>query len=132
MATYIGNAFSLNMLEASDYSLLRVKKVEASEVPKEVESVIGHPDTATVVSGILGFTVPCNRVNLTLKWSDVLYVAQYRGPRLPEGATQLPEGASIQFLEVRQLSTCSGCSATECWSCVNMARFQNDDESIRA
>ena len=119
MATkYISNAFSLNMLTVDDFSLVRIKKVSASEIPADVTSVIGHPDTASVVSNILGFETPYNRVSLTLESDDVLYVAQYKGPRLPEGATELPEGATIEFLEVSMRPEgCSGCPGIDCNLC---------------
>lgn len=116
---YISNAFSLNMMSIEDdFSLLRVKKVAPSDIPSDVESIIGHPDTAAVVSGILGFQLPCNRANLTLNNGDILYVAQYRGPRLPEGATELPENATLEFLEVSMKPKgCSGCPAVDCHMC---------------
>ena len=115
---YISNAFSLNMLSSEDFSLIRVKEVAPSEIPHDVESVIGHKDTASVVSNIVGFETPFNRANLVMDCDDVLYVAQYKGPRLPEGATRLPEGASINFLEVTMKPKgCSGCPGYDCASC---------------
>lgn len=115
---YISNAFSLNMMTVDDFSLVRIKKVSASEIPADVKSVIGHPDTASVVSNILGFETPYNRVSLTLESDDVLYVAQYKGPRLPEGATELPEGATLEFLEVSlKPNGCSGCPGVDCNLC---------------
>lgn len=61
------------------------------------ESAIGHADTATVVSGILGTDVPMNRISVSLEGEWKILVAQYSGPRLQEGAKSLPEGATIQF-----------------------------------
>lgn len=122
MKKYIGNALSLNMMDINDFSLIRVKKVLPSEIPHDVESVIGHPDTAEVVSNILGFEVPFNRVNLVLNGDDILYVAQYKGPRLPEGATQLPEGATLEFLEITfKPEGCNGCPAVDCNMCCMMS-----------
>ena len=63
-------------------------------------SGVGHPDTAAVISTLLGKEVVPNRVNIQLTQGDVLIVAQYTGPRLPEGATELPEGATIKFWRV--------------------------------
>lgn len=48
----------------------------------------------------LGHPVPMNRVNVQLHPGDSALVGQYTGPRLPEGATQLPEGARILWLRV--------------------------------
>lgn len=96
---YLANAFSLQMLPA-DGALILAAPAVSSEVPQDAMSVIGHPDTANVVSGILGFEVKCNRISVHLEKGDILYVAQYTGPRLPEGATTLPEGAKLSFWKV--------------------------------
>lgn len=50
-----------------------------------------------LVAGLLDCPVPANRVNVILGDNDWLLVAQYAVPRMPEGATTLPDGASIQF-----------------------------------
>ena len=65
-----------------------------------LESVIGHADTAWIVSGMLGIELPVNRANVKLACGEKMIVAQYSGPRLPEGATVLPEGAKIEFVLV--------------------------------
>ena len=93
------------MLDLSGESTVEVVPVAADEVAgAEFESVIGHADTANVVSGILGREVKMNRTSVKLVPGDVLYVAQVTGGRLPEGATTIPEGMSIAFLKVRALS----------------------------
>ena len=99
MANYLGNAFSLQMLYAVP-STVKVEAVSSEEIPDDAVSCIGHPDTAAVMSSILGRHVPYNRVNVTLTDGDVLYVAQVIGGRLPEGATTLPEGFALQILRV--------------------------------
>ena len=63
-------------------------------------SVIGHADTAAVVSNLLGKEAPCHRASIHLDAGDILYVAQVTGGRLPEGATTLPEGFSLSWLKV--------------------------------
>jgi hypothetical protein len=112
MTTYLGNAFSLNMLPPGPQSL-RVVPLTVREAGDLVQGcaipVIGHVDTARLVADMLGLgpqSVPSDtdviaaarqRPTVTLLRGDRLVVAQYRGPRLPEGATQLPEGATIEF-----------------------------------
>ena len=114
------NSFSLNMLPMEAMNFVRVKKIASNEVPANVESAIGHVDTAKVVSNILGFEVKPNRVSIKLSESDVLYVAQYTGPRLPEGATTLPEGASLEFFEVTfRKEGCRGCHGYDSGTCQN-------------
>jgi len=99
MAKYLGNAFSLQMLKAFP-TQVSVEEIEPTEVPADAESVIGHTDTAAVVSSILGREIPANRVSISLDAGDELYVAQLTGGRLPEGSTTLPEGFSLKFLKV--------------------------------
>lgn len=97
------NAFSVNMLGHSP------ARVEFTEIDREaaaklaaagLDSSVGHPDTATVFAVVLGAPVPCVRSTVTLLPGETALLGQYRGPRLPEGATALPEGASIQWLIV--------------------------------
>ena len=110
------NAFSLTMLPVEAMNFIRVRKITPDEIPTDVESAIGHESTAKVVSSILGFEVKPNRVSVKLTESDVLYVAQYTGPRLPEGATTLPEGAHFEFYEVTfRDKGCSGCKGYDYW-----------------
>jgi hypothetical protein len=91
------NAFSLNMFNPSNcFPIFREVSIdEVSAYP--IESAIGHADTANVISGILERDIPTNRISVTLNPGDSAIVAQYIGPRLPEGATQLPSGATIKF-----------------------------------
>ena len=81
-------------------AVVKVEEVSAADVPADAVSVIGHVDTANVLSDILGRDVPYNRVSIQLQPGDVLYVAQVVGGRLPEGATTLPEGFKMKFLRV--------------------------------
>ena len=101
-------------------NFIRVRKITPDEIPTDVESAIGHQDTAKVVSSMLGFEVKPNRVSIKMSESDVLYVAQYTGPRLPEGATTLPEGASLEFFEVTFYKEgCRGCHGYDTGTCQN-------------
>lgn len=112
----LANAFSISMLPMEAMNFIRVRKITPDEIPTDVESAIGHESTAKVVSSILGFEVKPNRVSVKLTESDVLYVAQYTGPRLPEGATTLPEGAHFEFYEVTfRDKGCSGCKGYDYW-----------------
>lgn len=98
------NAFSLNMLQGSaQVSFDKVSKEAAIEQLQgcSVESAVGHAETANVLSEELGIEIPANRVSVALESGETAVVAQYKGPRLPEGATQLPEGAKIEYYIVR-------------------------------
>lgn len=119
----ISNAFSLNMVPANtNLYTYWIKGMSVEEVRGRIAaadsmtSIVGHNDTATVFSNVLGVNVNFNRTNYTMDIDgfaksvsgkgteedvrDVLIVGQYVGPRLPEGATNLPEGATIKWFLV--------------------------------
>lgn len=99
---WITNAFSLNML-AEVPATVRVRglgEAEAAELAKSASSAVGHEDTAAVFAAELGVPVPAARVTVALKKGDRALVGQYIGPRLPVGATRLPEGATIKWFIV--------------------------------
>lgn len=108
MKIYLANAFSLQMIQG-DVANIAVKKVSTEYVKEylygrwaEVVSAIGHADTARIVGGLLkGEELTANRINVTIQPGDLLIVAQVTGGRLPEGATELPEGVSLQFYVVK-------------------------------
>ena len=95
---FIGNAFSLQMV--ADNAIIAKVEVSPEEIPTEAVSIIGHADTAAVVSTILGREVPCNRASVMLDDEDTLYVAQVVGGRLPEGATTIPDGMELKFYRI--------------------------------
>lgn len=97
---YLSNAFSLQMLDAEHERKITVRPCNSKDIPNDVYSVVGHVDTAKVLSNLLGFEVPVNRISLKLTRYDVLYVAQVVGGRLPEGSTTLPDNYQIKFMEV--------------------------------
>ena len=98
MKKYLVNAFSIQMLKKG--GLVRFDEIDATEVPADVTSAVGHADTAAVLSNMLGFEVPMNRMNISLDEDTEIYVAQLIGGRLPEGSTTLPEGFSFKFYRV--------------------------------
>ena len=98
---FILNAFSLNMLVGNaDVVVREVSQKVAAILADACVSAVGHADTAAVFSAVLGVPVPCNRATVALKPGDVALVGQYSGPRLSEGATSLPEGATIKWVVV--------------------------------
>ena len=98
---FLLNAFSLNMLVGNaDVVVREVSQKVAAILADACVSAVGHADTAAVFSSVLGVEIPCNRATVALKEGDVALVGQYSGPRLPEGATSLPEGAAIKWLVV--------------------------------
>ena len=111
MRVVIANAFSLNMLDLSEgltdlevyatsAELVREEISIAEECGGEVVSIVGHADTAALLSAEIGREVQTNRVSYTMDPDDVLLVGQYQGPRLPEGTKELPAGAKITWVRV--------------------------------
>ncbi len=98
MKKFLVNAFSIQMLQKG--GVVRFEEIDATDVPSDVTSAVGHADTAAVLTNMLGFPVPMNRAFVTLDEDTELYVAQLVGGRLPEGATTLPEGFSFKFYRV--------------------------------
>ena len=106
---YLLNAFSINMLVPMGVE--SIHQVSFREInlgiarnnlaDGEWVSGVGHADTAAVFSSELGRQVECNRTTVALQPGDRVLVGQYTGPRLPEGATELPEGAAIQWWLVK-------------------------------
>lgn len=94
MARYIGNAFSLGMVPRHLLAFVRMSACTQPPNTADLQSCVGHADTAAVLG------VPMARISVTLAPGDVLYVAQLRGGRLPEGCTTLPEGFGFDWVRV--------------------------------
>lgn len=94
------NAFSVNMLPSGFTGHVSITPVAAADAAAMIASgtltsAIGHEDLARLLD------VPCARLTLTLGDGDTALLAQYRGPRLPAGATELPAGAAIEFYSIK-------------------------------
>ena len=90
------NAFSLNMV-SGDFSMSAHEVGVEFVKQQELVSCVGHQETCNVLSALLGREIKFNRATVALKPGDKCLVAQYVGPRLAEGTTVLPEGATISF-----------------------------------
>jgi hypothetical protein len=105
------NSFSANMLAEFPASVtiteidaglaLVYLLTSAEDGEADINSAVGHADTASVLSEVLGIPVPCERKTVTLRPGDTAIIGQYSGPRLPEGCRILPEGATIKWLLVQ-------------------------------
>ena len=105
MKFLVCNAFSINMLvrEGQDLAFVPVNVAAVRNLLRHEawESAVGHADTAAVFSDVIGVQIHVARVSVALRRHETsLIVGQYRGPRLPEGATTLPEGAEIEWWQV--------------------------------
>jgi len=101
---YITNAFSLAMLQLLpprvQLGVELIPATSAAELARDAVSAVGHDLTAKIFSEILGLPIKADRRSIRLNRGDTTLVGQYSGPRLPEGATSLPEGAQITWYEV--------------------------------
>jgi hypothetical protein len=105
---YIANAFSLSMLpEWVAKGQVRFQRLTLEEARNYVASwdytsAVGHADVAEIFSQQLGVEIIANRIKASFVpgITEEILVGQYTGPRLPEGATTLPEGAEIQWVMV--------------------------------
>ncbi len=100
----ITNSLSLNMLADLNGQIhhQRTSLEHAKAVVAEagVESAVGHVDTAAIFASQLGVDVPAVRMTLVLPKGETILVGQYRGPRMPEGAKELPADATIEWVFV--------------------------------
>lgn len=105
---YLLNAISANMLaDLCNGHQMHVKFTPITEKAAgefarahKVTSAVGHSDTARIFANVLGVPVPMNRISVWLEFGEKALLGQYNGPRLPKGATELPEGAYIQWVVV--------------------------------
>ena len=105
MQNLLLNAFSHNMLGKN--ALVKFEEVSLEEAVAFANggftSAVGLPDAARVFGSLLGVEVATNRVNVSLNAGDIALVGVVKGPRLPEGATSLPPGATIVWSRVTVL-----------------------------
>lgn len=103
------NAISANMLAEFPVSVTfteispadaRAHLLAESSGEAEIRSAVGHAETAAVFSSVIGLPVPCRRETVVLARGESAIVGQYSGPRLPGGATSLPENATLRWLRV--------------------------------
>lgn len=105
---YVVNAFSLNMLKGKCRLACEIiGKEEARKIWADPDNMlvgktaaIGHKDMAKIAGDDLGTVISESRASVKVEAGDILLIAQYTGPRLPEGATVLPEGAKITWWKV--------------------------------
>lgn len=109
MATlYISNAFSPSMLTyAPGGTSVRFEPISTEWVislldeSENTVSCVGHANTAAVFSSLLKADIPMNRIAVKLRFGDQMIIGTI-DQRLPEGATELPEEAEINWLLVEK------------------------------
>lgn len=101
------NAFSINMLPELEgkkkhtvtFEPITISEAKSAIKKSDIESYIGHEDTATILSDLLEKEIPFHRGFAKLGFGDTALIAQF-GERLPEGTKKLPKGAKLNFFKV--------------------------------
>lgn len=97
---YIGNVFTGNFMKTNNWTArsAEISWTEFDEFKnKEHINFFGHEDVAKMVG------MEMNRISISVDSGDIIVLAQYNGPRLPEGCTKLPEGAKITPVKIEVL-----------------------------
>ena len=100
---YLLNAFSVSMLDLVGRCQVEFEPIPIAEARKLCQgatSAVGHAATARLFSEALGSEIAFNRASVFLSPGSVALLGQYVGPRLDEGATELPFGAVIRWVRV--------------------------------
>ena len=119
---YVTNALPGSVLAGAD--VLKFIKISAAQAAEIIEgslewvSAVGHADTAALFSAQLGREIGFNRISIPsdffgdvngrVPYNNQILAGVYSGPRLPEGSTTLPEGASIQWVLVTPVKMWGG------------------------
>lgn len=97
---YVGNVFTFGFL-ANKTVDIKSRQITWEEFDQALQgefvNYMGHQDVAHMVG------LEQNRISISVKSGDVVYLAQYDGPRLEEGATVLPLGATLVPLKIEVL-----------------------------
>ena len=117
MRLLILNAFSINMFnddmknnvvsfDKTGTHWIKKLVIEATKEGVEIVNGIGHRETGSIITNMFSpeIAIPqpeSERPNIILEKDDIVAIAQYRGQRLQEGTTTLPEGAMIEWWIVR-------------------------------
>lgn len=102
---YIVNEFSVDMLTTDMIGVnVRFRDMTLNEVHTHLHvahhiwtSAILDADMARILSYWLMKNIKPNRIKVKLSSFDTVLVCHYDGPKLPEGATKLPDGTEFRF-----------------------------------
>ena len=104
----ITNAFSINML-TRDYENLVFSKISAGIMYfslasnlTNIRNTIGHKNMDRIFRSMFPSLPIPEGQRTTVRFESPMYVVQYRGPRLEEGAMVLPREAKIEFWTVEE------------------------------
>jgi hypothetical protein len=111
--TIFTTGFNLNMLPSWDSMVeLEINRLSIQEVIDELaetdwESCVFRDEHAAVLSKMLGMNLQRSRRAIILEPHVSLIVAQYIGPLMRFGETDLPPAGRFSFYEVRRIDLTS-------------------------
>ena len=114
MTIYVSSSFAMKMLTATDIGCATyitsktLEEVEdlveaAVERGETVISAVRNQDIAAVLSEMSRLKLTFNLQTFKLVKGDVLFYANYLGPRIPRHATQLPPGGHVEWYQISVL-----------------------------
>lgn len=113
---YVSGSFSMKMFPLSEEgTAFNIRTMTGEEVKAYLKGEDGtlRPNVkfsfrnailANIVSDIVDHKIKPNHDNISLGESDVLIFANYRGSRIPEGATKLPKGTALHWYKIETIS----------------------------
>ena len=98
---YLAPTFSIAMLAnpTVENSVL-IEPITVNDLPDNLESAIAKPNLAAVISQAIGREIVARRQPIRLAPGDVLFVAQYTGPRLGDDERTMPHGGVVRLFRV--------------------------------
>lgn len=100
-------------------SFIRIKRIEAKDIPKGCMSMIKSDNIARSLEKILGSLNPTECIPND---TQELYLVRCAGSDSPKGEVQLPE---LKFFEIATIvQPCKGCPGINCKNCNITAWFR--------
>jgi len=99
---YITDNFSVGMishLNTHKLVFIPISFEDAKRINEmeKLESAIDRESILPIINSRLGLKLKVNCYSIMIKECETIMVAQYYGPELPKGATELPECAMIDL-----------------------------------
>ena len=85
--SYMNSNIQALLMSPSDFYVIGVGFIH-------IRNGFGHQSTHDLIENKYGIDIPVNRTSLKME-CGIIFVPQYMGKRLEEGATELPEGAKL-------------------------------------
>lgn len=85
--SYMNSNIQALLVSPSDFYIIGIGFIH-------IRNGFGHQSTRDLIENKYGIDIPVNRTSLKME-CGIIFVPQYMGKRLEEGATELPKGAKL-------------------------------------